>query len=139
MIREIKFREICEVNNLLAYFNHGITVDNLKQPFFKCLVYDLDGIKGVLVYCEIYDRIEIEYIIVDENYLNKNIGSMLMEYLINYSNKNNISNITLEVNTNNKKAINLYKKFQFEEVVRRKNYYGSDDAIMMIRKFDKDE
>ena len=37
-----------------------------------------------------------------------------------------------EVNENNISAINLYKKYRFEEVGRRKKYYDQkDDAILM--------
>ncbi|MGD1920716.1 MAG: GNAT family N-acetyltransferase [Pleurocapsa sp.] len=40
---------------------------------------------------------------------------------------------TLEVNANNKKAINLYKKFGFEIAGKRKGYYHStgDDALVL--------
>lgn len=139
MIHEIKINDVTKVNNLLKHFNYKITDEVFKQPFFNGVVYDEDEIKGVLIYSEIYDRIEIEYIIVKEEFLNKKIASKLMEWLIFYSKNNNILNITLEVNVNNKRAINLYKKFQFKEILRRKNYYGNDDAIVMIRKFDKNE
>ena len=41
------------------------------------------------------------------------------------------NNISLEVNENNESAINLYKKYKFEEVGRRKKYYNKkDDAIL---------
>lgn len=139
MIREIRINDLSEVNALLESFNYKITKERLQNPFFRCLVYDENKIKGVLVYSEIYDRIEIEYIRVSEKYLNKRIGSKLMEYVIAYSKKNNILNITLEVNVNNKIAKILYKKFEFKEISRRTNYYGKDDAIVMIRKFDNDE
>lgn len=139
MIRKISVNDITEVNDLLKYFNYRVTEGNIKQPFFKGVVYYEEDIKGVLIYSEIYDRVEIEYIIVKEKYLNKQIGSKLMEWLISYSKNNNILNITLEVNVSNKRAINLYKKFQFKEISIRQNYYGNDDAIVMIRKFDNNE
>lgn len=139
MIREVKTNEVAEVNLLLREFGYNINEKTLQQPFFRCLVYIMNGIKGVLLFSEIYDRVEIEYIIVLQKYFNKHIGSNLMQYLINYSIKNNIKNITLEVNVNNNRAINLYRKFDFEEISRRKNYYGEEDAIVMIRKFDNNE
>ena len=45
----------------------------------------------------------------------------------------NINNITLEVRTTNEGAINLYKKYNFKVVSTRKNYYGNEDAYLMIR------
>ena len=44
------------------------------------------------------------------------------------------NDITLEVNHTNLIAINLYKKYGFKPVSVRKNYYGSSDAILMVRK-----
>lgn len=139
MIREIKINEIEEVNLLLGNFNYKIDEKMLDEPFFRCIGYFINGIKGVLLFSKIYDRIEIEYVIVSQEYFNKHIGSNLMQYLINYSIKHNMKNITLEVNVNNNRAINLYRKFDFEEISRRKNYYGEEDAIVMIRKFDNNE
>ena len=62
-----------------------------------------------------------------------------MDFLIEYSNNNNIINITLEVNENNISAINLYKKYKFDLVSKREKYYKANDAILMIRKFDNNE
>ena len=40
----------------------------------------------------------------------------------------------LEVNENNIKALKLYKKIGFEEISKRKNYYGkNEDAIIMMK------
>ena len=103
------------------------------------MLYEENGILGVIVFEEIYERIELDYIIVDNNCRRCGIASKLMEYLINYAINNSISNITLEVNENNLSAINLYKKYKFEVVSRRDKYYKDNDAILMIRKFDNNE
>ena len=50
-----------------------------------------------------------------------------------YVENNNCSNITLEVRKSNIIAINIYKKFKFKVIAERKNYYGNEDAIMMLR------
>jgi ribosomal-protein-alanine N-acetyltransferase len=51
------------------------------------------------------------------------------------SNINNID-ISLEVRSSNEEAINFYKKNKFMEVAIRKNYYGNEDAILMVRSGD---
>ncbi len=105
-----------------------------NNPFSKCLIYlENNTIIAFIDYSIIYEKIEINYIFVKEEYRRKNIASKLLSYLI----KNNLDkeNITLEVNINNIKAINLYKKFNFKEVAIRKNYYGNSDGILMERKF----
>ena len=137
MIRFYKDSDDESVNNLLLSFNKSFNIDS--NPFYKCLVYEKKGILGVLVFEEIYDRIELDYIIVNVDYRRCGIASKLMDFLIEYSKNNNILNITLEVNENNTSAINLYKKYKFELVSRREKYYKDTDAILMIRKFDNNE
>ena len=39
----------------------------------------------------------------------------------------------LEVRESNISAIKLYEKVGFEEINRRKKYYGNEDAIIMER------
>ncbi len=137
MIRFYKDSDYDSINSLLFSFDSNIDLNS--NPFYKCLVYEKGGILGVLVFEEIYDRIEIDYIIVNVDYRRCGIASKLMDFLIEYSKSNNILNITLEVNENNLSAINLYKKYKFEVTSRREKYYKDNDAILMIRKFDNNE
>lgn len=137
MIRFYKDSDDESVNKLLFSFDGNIDLNS--NPFYKCLIYEEKGILGVAVFEEIYDRIELDYIIVNDNYRRRGIASKLMDFLIEYSNNNNIINITLEVNENNISAINLYKKYKFDLVSRREKYYKDNDAILMIRKFDNNE
>ena len=53
-----------------------------------------------------------------------------MNYIIDECRKYGISKINLEVNSKNFIAINLYKKFGFQQVGKRKNYYKDGDAIL---------
>lgn len=105
-----------------------------KNPFniyAKSIAYiDENEIKGLIVYEDIIDRIEIDYVIVIEKYRKQGIASEMLSYLINKYE----CDITLEVNSTNLIAINLYKKYGFNPVSVRKNYYGSSDAILMVRK-----
>ena len=117
--------------------NEEINLNDYKiteNPFSKCLIYlENDNIIGFLDYSIIYEKIEINYIFVKEEFRNKKIAAKLMKNLI----ENNLDkdNITLEVNVNNVSAIKLYKKFNFKEVAKRHNYYGSLDGILMEMKF----
>ena len=137
MIRFYEASDYKSVNGLLSSFDSNIDLNS--NPFYKCLVYEKENILGVIVFEEIYERIELDYIIVDKNYRKCGIACKLIEYLINYAKKKNILNITLEVNENNIAAINLYKKYEFEFVSKRDKYYKDNDAILMIRKFDNYE
>lgn len=56
-----------------------------------------------------------------------------MNYLIDFCKNKKISKINLEVNSNNKKAICLYKSFGFSQVGCRKNYYSDGDALLFSK------
>lgn len=126
MIREFEDKDLNKVNELLKSFNYKLK----KSIFLHTILYEEECIKGVLVYELIYDRIEIDYIIVDEKYRKSGIGSKMLNYLI----QKDVKNITLEVNQNNIAAINLYKKYGFKVVAIRKNYYKSEDGLLMMKK-----
>ena len=106
--------------------------DYLKKenPFLKNYVY-LENNKpiGLISYSLIYDRVELEYIWVSFEHRKKGIASKLMDKMI----EEKVNNITLEVRTTNESAIKLYEKYNFKIVSTRKNYYGNEDAYLMIR------
>lgn len=107
-------------------------VDYLKKenPFLKNFIFIMDDKPvGLISYSLIYDRIELEYIWVLDIYRKKGIASMLMDKMFD----EDVSNITLEVRTSNKEAIGLYKKYGFIIASKRSNYYGNEDAYLMIR------
>ena len=79
-----------------------------------------------------FEVVDLLNIIVDEKYRNKHIATLLMDYMITDL-PNNASRILLEVNKNNTAAIKLYYRFNFEVINERKNYYGSDNALIMER------
>ncbi|MGE5456316.1 MAG: ribosomal protein S18-alanine N-acetyltransferase [Ignavibacteriales bacterium] len=126
MIREVN--DINQLDNIVREYK--VT----KNPYNKLMVYELDNkVVGFIDYSIIYDKVELNYIIVLPNYRNQGIASKLMDFLLNDAEKNESINITLEANINNECAINLYKKYGFNEVTIRKNYYNGEDAIMMMR------
>jgi len=121
-----------------SYFNSlkkivkDFNVDYLKQdnPFLKNYVFlDSNNVIGLISYSLIYDRIELEYIWVKEEYRKSGIASQMMDLMF----KENVKNITLEVRKSNVGAICLYKKYGFVIASLRHNYYGDEDAYLMIR------
>lgn len=131
MIREFNYTDLEVVNNLLETFNYELNKESFNNDFLKVLVYEEETIKSVLLYQYLYDRIEIDYIVVDKEYRNLGIATKLLNYIEDkYS---NINNITLEVRESNKEAISFYLKNGFKEVTKRKNYYKNEDGILMIK------
>ena len=123
MLKEVNDLDL--VNNLSDYkvsFNQ----------FNKVLGFFIDDtIVGFLDYSVIYDRLEVNYIFVKEKYRRQNIAYRLLSYIIN---NYNYENITLEVNINNIKAINLYQKLGFKIIATRPNYYNGVDGYLMERR-----
>ena len=131
MIREIEEKDFIQVNELLKNLNYELNKESFNNDFLKALVYEDNFIKGIIVYQYLYDRLEIDYIIVDSDYRKMGIATKLLNTLENTY--KNIDNITLEVRESNKSAINFYLKNGFKEVTKRKNYYKDEDGILMIK------
>lgn len=127
-------KTINDVNIINDIANNIFNFDIKTTTYSKIIGYEMDNkIIGFLVYDLIYERCEIEYIAVLNEYRNKQIASQLLEYAINDCKKNNIVNISLEVNVNNISAINLYKKFDFKIEAIREKYFNNDDAYLMVK------
>lgn len=120
MILEVNYKDI--ENIFKQIFNQELKLN----VYSKIVAYKEDKIIGFLIYDDIYDRYEIEYIGVLEEYRNKGIGSKLMEYLKDKP-------ITLEVDVTNEFAIKLYEKYGFKKVSVRKKYYNGNDAYLMLK------
>ena len=126
MIKEIEDTSL--LDNIVV--DYKIT----KNPYNKMMVYEIDNkIVAFIDYSIIYDKVELNYIIVIPSYRNQGIASKLMEFLVEETKKNKCINITLEVKVNNESAIGLYEKHSFYKLTIRKNYYNNEDAVMMIR------
>ena len=131
MIRKIKNNDLEILKDIIKREFNNLYQDN---PYSAWLIYEENNkIIGFINYDIIYDKSEIEYIYVLEEYRRQNIASKLLNQMIEELNQKNIKNITLEVNENNKAAINFYKKFLFKEVAVRKNYYKDGNALLMLR------
>lgn len=102
------------------------------NPFCRYVEYLIeDKVVAKMKYSLIYDRMELDDILVKEEYRNQKIGNKMMAYLISVAINEKVVNITLEVRKSNEIARNLYKKYGFREVALRKNYYGNEDGILM--------
>lgn len=108
----------------------------LAKHFFK-LFFLNKTIGGFIVARLIQHECEILNIGVTKTMRNNQVASKLIDALIGECNNKSIKHIFLEVRTSNVPAISLYKKFDFNEIGVRPNYYltkkGYEDAIIMGR------
>lgn len=130
LIRNYKNEDVNEINKLgrLLHKKYCFSIDG----FSNCIVIEESKeIIGFIIYSIIYERSEIIDIIIDPTKRGQGYGSKLLNQAINVINENNCENITLEVNSLNNAAINLYKKFGFNVVAVRKKYYNENDGYLM--------
>jgi len=135
MIKELD-NELNLIGELESSFNYvlkDVKNDLSSNPFSHYLLYfDNDKIVGYINYYLMYEKLEIANFNVLDNYQNKGIGTKLIKYLIDkYSGV--CENITLEVKSDNIKAIHIYEKMGFKRVAIRENYYNGIDGILMER------
>jgi len=140
MIVELNDNNIDLIEDLEKIFsdyfkNNGIKKDFMQNIFSKYFIYmEKSNIIGFVNYYDLYERFEIAYIEVKDEFRNQKVGSKLMDHLIELGKNKNITNITLEVNVENKYAIKLYEKYNFQIVAKREKYYNGVDGYLMERK-----
>lgn len=77
----------------------------------------------------------ITNIAVHPEYRKKGIASSLLGKIISFAGSAALDFITLEVRESNINAINLYRKYGFQEVGMRKNYYSDNhEAALLMTK-----
>lgn len=80
-----------------------------------------------------YEQGELLSICVDSSYRKQGLATKILKELFFILKHTGVLKIFLEVNKNNTPALNLYKKIGFEFLSERKNYYGKDSAIVMVK------
>lgn len=85
------------------------------------------------MYC-VFGEGQIMNVAVSENYRRKGIALGLMETLFAFATEKECENITLEVAENNISAISLYNKCGFNQIGKRKNFYGNISALILEKK-----
>lgn len=126
-------------NNLLE-FDDFWTFRLLKEEFENelttCVVAKIeDEIIGFASLWEPPFEIHLNNIFVRKDVRGRNIGSIILEKLIEIAKMKEKEELTLEVNVNNSVAIKLYEKYGFEKVGVRKKYYNNvDDGLIMTKK-----
>lgn len=140
VIRTAKLEELEVIYELFKNnIDHFNFMKNLflksDNPYSRVVVYQKDSkILGAIIYSIIYERAELDQIAVVKSIIRTGIGGKLMEYFLRDVKQNGCEEISLEVFEKNKPAIKLYKKYGFEEVAVRKNYYPNGDGILMTKK-----
>ena len=124
--------------NLEKDFDNFWNYENLRNEIESdiCKIYvikDGDSIVGFASMSIILDEAEIRNIVIKKKYRGKKLSLFLMTILVDLAIKSNCKKINLEVNENNVIARRLYRKFGFDVVGSRKNYYNNENAVLMTK------
>lgn len=127
-------------------FSHPWTEAMLEEELYNSQASFLvaeDGEGGVLGYAGLHvvlDEGYIDNIAVEEPARKHGVASALLDVFCRFG-AANLAFLTLEVRASNAPAIALYKKYGFQEVGLRPNFYTAprEDAIIMTREFPQNQ
>ncbi len=105
----------------------------LYKDYAKFFIYEIDNsVAGYIIIWDLGKEWEVVTLAVAERFRRLGIGTKLLDYVVNLSGKN--VEWRLEVACDNEAAINLYKKYGFDNMSIIKNYYGQGkNAYRMLR------
>ena len=109
--------------------------NGLESSLDTWLVLYKEGVTGYCVFRIVGEECELLRIGILPEYRGRGLSKKLMDQVVFYSRKNNVSSIFLEVRESNVRARNLYKSYGFAEQGIRKNYYINpcENAVIMVR------
>lgn len=130
MIRELRREEYSLMVDLGKLLKDNFNETSISSNE-KVFVYEDNDILGFIQILSLYETLEIINVVVESSNRGAGIGTKLLNYVIE---KFNPEHVLLEVRETNESAINFYKKNGFIEIRKIKNYYGTEDGIVMERK-----
>lgn len=149
-IRRMEERDlpsVLEVENLCfkqpwtkEQFLYEINENEYSNPWVVELsssTNDIVSVVGFCVWWQTFDSATICQIAVHPGIQRRQLGSAMIDEIINDAYAKKVQTLTLEVRAGNTKAINFYKKHGFKtEVIKPKYYTDGEDALYMMRKVD---
>ena len=110
----------------------------LGRPTLELLVLDdeREGVIGYAVLWCILDQGELANVAVTPRLRGKGLGTYLLARVLDVGRERGIQTMFLEVRASNERALDLYRRFGFSDVGRRKAYYDHprEDALIMAAK-----
>lgn len=144
-MEEADLPAVMEIENLcfVAPWKKENFLEEMNNQYANLWVIELsaDGVAKQVVgfsdYWQTFDSATICQIAVHPGIRRRQLGSALMDEIINDCYAKRVQNLTLEVRKSNQIAINFYKKHGFKETLVKEKYYSNgEDAIYMMRGVD---
>lgn len=106
-----------------------------ENEFSYLFVLENDGvIIGYYGFWVMFEESDITKVSIRKEFQGMKLSNILMEDCIKRVGVLGCNKINLEVRVDNVKAINLYKKYGFEEIYVRKDYYGKGEDALILNK-----
>ncbi|NJC97313.1 MAG: ribosomal-protein-alanine N-acetyltransferase [Anaerolineales bacterium] len=126
--------ELDKMSFSLPWPERSFRFELTDNPASRCWVVEMDGrIIGMIVAWLLVDEAHIATIAIHPDHRQQGIARELLTYALRYMSKEGAISSFLEVRESNTVAREMYRKFGYEEVGRRKRYYkdNNEDAILM--------
>lgn len=126
-----------EMQSFPKPWTRGMFEGELRNPvsFAYTLKADIGGreaLAAYIVFWIIHGEAHILNIAVNPLCRRLGAATVLLGKSIEVMSRNLVFEVFLEVRRSNSAARDLYSKFGFKEAFVRKNYYGDEDAIVMV-------
>ena len=106
-----------------------------ENEFSYVFILEHDNvIVGYYGFWVMFEDCDITKVSIRKEFQGMKLSNILMEDCFVRVKALGCNKINLEVRTTNERAINLYKKHGFEDVIIRKNYYGKNEDALILSK-----
>ncbi|QIK69925.1 ribosomal protein S18-alanine N-acetyltransferase [Erysipelothrix sp. HDW6C] len=135
--RMADLQEILEIDavQLVTNWHERLYIDEIvgEQSVFDVL--DVDGhVMGFILFRINNEIADLLQFAVHVDFMHQGFGTVLFENVLVELREKGVSTVFLEVREHNDRAVSFYKKFDFERMRQRNNYYGPDDHAWVMRK-----
>jgi ribosomal-protein-alanine N-acetyltransferase len=139
-IRKLTRKNIENIYNISVqqFGSESWSLDQFKdclknKNYITYVILEEETPTGFLIAQDLIDSINLLLIAIESKHKNKGFASQLLAKLIKLS-KEKKQKIWLEVKETNLSAINLYKKFGFQNLYERKKYYKDGHSALILEK-----
>ncbi len=114
-------------------WTEAVLTGTLNAPYtWRVLAEEGGQVCGYACICSLFETADLMNIAVDAPFRGQGVASLLMDALHAKAKELGAERMMLEVRVSNAPAIALYKKYGYEKIAVRKNYYGNgEDADIM--------
>ena len=129
--------QLDQISFSLPWPERSFRFELTNNPASRCWVAEVDGrLVGMVVAWLLVDDVHIATLATHPDYRRQGIASKLLSHILLKGIEQGARSSFLEVRESNLAAQEMYRKFGYEAMGRRKRYYrdNDEDAILMILK-----